>query len=145
MPGQIRADRAAVLRAVDVAELTLVRLAAQHHVREVKRLMREPKHGRHWPGLPRRSSAPGEAPAVQSGRLIRAVGLEVVREGDRWVALAGVRRDVDYAVALEFGAARLAPRPAWRPALGVALGRVRQAAPRWARQMVAGLRGRAAG
>jgi hypothetical protein len=105
------------MAAADKAEYSLVRLAAKEHVREVKRMMREPKHGVHWSGLPRRSSAPGEAPAVQSGRLIGSVDAAVFRRGQRWEAVSGVKREVEYAVALEFGTVRIAPRPAWRPAL----------------------------
>lgn len=141
---RVLAAREEVLRAVDVAAFTLVRRAALETVREVKRLMRDPKHGVHWPGLPRRSSAPGEAPAIQSGRLIGAVDSAVFRGSTGgWEAVAGVRREVDYAVGLEFGTTRIAPRPAWRPAVGVALARMRELGPREARLTArATLRGR---
>jgi len=77
-----------------------------------------------------RASAPGEPPAPDTGALLRSVLWNIWREDDRW--FAGVGSALDYALYLEFGAARgvrnrsgkitkvqwiLFPRPVWGPAL----------------------------
>jgi hypothetical protein len=77
-----------------------------------------------------RASAPGEAPAPDTGDLLRSVTWRVTRSGTAWRAEVGSR--LRYAVCLEYGAARgvrgksgrlesvrwvLFPRPAWGPAL----------------------------
>ena len=53
--------------------------AAQRLKREAITLMNQSKSGRHHRGLPRRSSAPGEAPASQSGTL--AASFRVTAQG----------------------------------------------------------------
>ena len=63
---------------------------------------------------PRRThtaSAPGEAPATDTGRLASSVNYK--REGPM---SATVGSQVAYAAMLEFGTSRIAPRPAWVPA-----------------------------
>lgn len=77
-----------------------------------------------------RASAPGEPPAPDSGRLVGSVMWRIRNVGDRWFAEVG--SDLDYALYLEFGAAKgvknrsgkitmvqwiLFPRPVWGPAL----------------------------
>lgn len=49
----------------------------QQHVVHCRNLLRKEKSGIHHPGLPNRSSAPGEPPATQSGELLRHVGYVV--------------------------------------------------------------------
>jgi len=63
---------------------------------------------------PRRThtaSAPGEAPATDTGRLASSVNYK--REGPM---SATVGSQVAYAAMLEFGTSRIDPRPAWVPA-----------------------------
>ena len=63
---------------------------------------------------PRRThtaSAPGQAPATDTGRLASSVDFK--REGPM---SATVGSQVAYAAMLEFGTSRIAPRPAWVPA-----------------------------
>ena len=63
---------------------------------------------------PRRThtaSAPGQAPATDTGRLASSVDFK--REGPM---SAAVGSQVAYAAMLEFGTSRIAPRPAWVPA-----------------------------
>jgi hypothetical protein len=77
-----------------------------------------------------RASAPGEAPAPDTGALLGSVTWRVTRNGRAWRAEVG--SNLKYAVYLEYGAARgvrgkdgrltsvqwiLFPRPAWGPAL----------------------------
>jgi HK97 gp10 family phage protein len=57
------------------------------------------------------ASAPGEPPAVDSGRLRSSVGHEQTDEGVR------VGTAVTYAIPLEYGSSRMKPRPFIRPAL----------------------------
>lgn len=54
----------------------LQKIGSKHAERvrdEAVRMMKSSKSGRHHLGLPNRSSAPGEAPAVQSGALARSI------------------------------------------------------------------------
>jgi hypothetical protein len=77
-----------------------------------------------------RASAPGEAPAPDTGALVGSVTWRVTRSGRAWRTEVG--SNLKYAVYLEYGAARggrgkdgrlksiqwiLFPRPAWGPAL----------------------------
>ena len=57
------------------------------------------------------ASAPGQAPATDTGRLASSV--EFRREG---AMSATVGSQVAYAAMLEFGTSRIDPRPAWVPA-----------------------------
>lgn len=65
-----------------------------------------------------RSSAPGEAPAVQTGQLQGSV---------KWVQSEPLYREIGantpYAAALEFGTSKMAPRPYLRPALRKVMGK----------------------
>lgn len=77
-------------------------------------LMKLPKHGRVYVyrGRPYRASAPGEAPAIRSGRLMRSIKETFPKP------LTGVIEvGAYYGVFLEFGTARIAPRPFARPAI----------------------------
>lgn len=89
---------------------------------EAKRSMTEPKHGKIPPkqvikrkksfaAQYRTRSAPGEAPAVQTGRLIGAFR-RVVKTLKRGVHVAS-----PYAKYMEFGTRKIKPRPFLRPAL----------------------------
>lgn len=69
------------------------------------------RSGRQYPGLPNRSSAPGEPPATQTGRL----------KTSRTIRLRGLRGeiifDAGYAGYLESGTRNMEPRPFVRPVL----------------------------
>lgn len=72
--------------------------------------------GIHYPGNPRRSSAPGEPPARQTGRLQESIAVLSRAQPDRLEATVGPRpqaftRSAPYPVFLEFGTVRMAPRP----------------------------------
>ena len=81
----------------------------------VKKYQRGPATGiTYEKSNPRRThtaSAPGQAPATDTGRLASSVNFK--REGPM---SATVGSQVAYAAMLEFGTARIAPRPAWVPA-----------------------------
>lgn len=81
----------------------------------VKRYQRGPKTGstyrKYNPNRTHTASAPGEAPATDTGRL--ASGVDYTKDG-KLSATVGSR--VVYAAMQELGTARIAPRPAWVPA-----------------------------
>lgn len=85
--------------------------AGQVVVDEVRRTIREPKSGVHWPGFPNRSSAPGETPAHQFGGLNN--GLVVDANESR----ADVTSYAPYSAYLEYGTINMAPRAFMRPSL----------------------------
>lgn len=65
-------------------------------------------------GRPHVRSAPGEAPAVETGRLKTSLHVSVSSSGR---AEADVVAPVEYAAALEYGTRHMAPRPFLAPAL----------------------------
>lgn len=75
----------------------------------VKRMMREPKSGRRYGN--HIASAPGEAPAVDTTRLINSLTKEMTtpRRGYYYT-------EVEYSETLELGGMRIAPRPYMKPA-----------------------------
>jgi len=81
----------------------------------VKAYQRGPASGvtyeKYSPRRTHTASAPGEAPATDTGRLASSVDFK--RDGPM---SATVGSTVVYAAMLEFGTSRIAPRPAWVPA-----------------------------
>ena len=63
-----------------------------------------------------RASAPGEAPASDTGRLVNSINSSLTGSSLTAVTVAG-RGTVKYAAVLEFGTSRIAPRPFLFPAL----------------------------
>lgn len=61
------------------------------------------------------ASAPGSAPAPDTGRLSSSYGWRVTSLGVGWLLEVGTA--VEYAPHLEFGTSRMAPRPHLRPAV----------------------------
>ncbi len=100
---------------------------------EIKDSMRKAKHGKTYRKGPikrkrggkntivgakfHRASAPGEAPAVDTGRLIGSVNSRQLDGG--FSTTVGVHdvTNVKYAKALEYGTSKIAPRPFLIPAL----------------------------
>jgi phage gpG-like protein len=64
------------------------------------------------PGVAHQASAPGEAPAIDTGNLVNSIQTEMIGK-----ATAMVFTNTEYAYDLEFGAAHLAPRPFLQPAV----------------------------
>ena len=100
-----------VIAAVHNALNDAVLQTAKDIVEDVENAMVEPKSGRHYKGLPRQSSAPGEAPAVQSGDTQESYHAEP--EGD--LKAIAYSNDTN-AERMEFGTVHIAPRPAFLPA-----------------------------
>ncbi len=74
--------------------------------------MSEPKHGREYPrgDTVHIASAPGEAPAVDTGALRASGYVKQVQPGTWEVGFTA-----EYAAALEYGTPRIEPRPYLRP------------------------------
>jgi hypothetical protein len=97
----------------------------------VRRYQRGPKTGEVYArggNVTHRASAPGEAPATDTGRLASSVQYRSTGQMSAEVSTA-----VEYGAYLEFGTARIAPRPAWRPA-------VQEAAPKFRQRLEEALR-----
>ena len=60
------------------------------------------------------ASAPGEAPATDTGRLVQGVTTYGTQPAGKLAVTVG--SEIVYAAMLEFGTSRIAPRPAWVPA-----------------------------
>jgi phage gpG-like protein len=105
--------------------------AAYFYKRELDKLYRAPKSGRIYrvgktPTAAQalrgatfrehQASAPGEAPAIDTGALRRSVTHKIIKLGwARYKAALGSK--LPYAAYLEFGTRFIEPRPAWIPAL----------------------------
>ena len=94
----------------------IVNAAAIKAVSDVKRAIEgPPKTGREYArGRDKihRASAPGQAPATDTGALATSIYNE-----DRGEYSKAIGSRLDYAYYLEFGTFRIAPRPAWIPAV----------------------------
>jgi len=88
--------------------------------RAAEGIINPPKTGRIYPskyrkGAMHQASAPGEFPAADSGRLHQSLTTVPVENGpDRFVVQTGA--NTPYAMVLELGSARMAPRPFMGPA-----------------------------
>lgn len=94
------------------------------------------RSGIKYPGLPRRSSAPGEPPAYQFGRLAESIAVLSRATPSELVSTVGPRPEAfvgraPYPVYLEFGTRRMRPRPFMRPGLAAFRDKVRGAIADW--------------
>jgi HK97 gp10 family phage protein len=91
----------------------LVQKAARDIEANAKASMEGQKHGRIYTrgGVLHQASAPGEAPAVDTGKLKSSIFTEMVSQFK-----AVVTASAEYAAMLEFGTRRMAARPFFRPA-----------------------------
>lgn len=89
----------------------------------VKRIQRGPKTGRVYRrgNILHQASAPGQAPATDTGRLASSIVYERLSP-----MLATVGSNIVYAAMLEFGTRRILPRPAWVPAVEAARPKLQQ-------------------
>lgn len=67
-------------------------------------------------GVEHQASAPNHAPAVDTGNLRQSIGIDTSQLKDLRVGV-GVTRAAPYAVYLEFGTARMLPRPFLLPSV----------------------------
>lgn len=93
---------------------TIVQKTGDRAIRHIKAAMRAPKHGRMYPKTDGtgmyRASARGEAPAVDTGTLIRSIGQRLMNNGTR----SSIGTDVLYGKWLE--APKSLDRPFAQPA-----------------------------
>lgn len=87
----------------------LRRTAATYEANLEARMHDGPKSGRMY-GT-HQASAPGEAPAVDTGALVNSIQTDA-QPGSLTAAVA---TSMDYATHLEYGTVHMAPRPAWTP------------------------------
>ncbi len=84
------------------------------------RIISPPKTGRIYPSKHRKgafhqASAPGEAPAADTGRLHQSItSVQTVNGPERYVNETGA--NAPYAIPLELGTSKIAPRPFMQPA-----------------------------
>jgi len=99
----------------------------------VKRIQRGPKTGRTYkksnPTRTHKASAPGQAPATDTGRLVNSITFK--QEGPLTVTVGS---QLAYAHFLEFGTRKMAKRPAWAPA-------AMQAQPKFIKRLEAAIAG----
>lgn len=110
MTGEIQAQ----LRS---AQSDIVRQTAMEILTEVRRSMNEPKHGRIYiyGGYVHQASAPGEAPATDTGGLWASYQVYIEETSDGTIGIVG--SDNPNAANLEYGTSKIAPRPALVPAV----------------------------
>lgn len=113
----VRLDEAAIIERVRSAAMrgvykgvSLVRNEA------ISLILDTPKTGRIYRrgDEEHQASAPGEAPASDTGTLVGRIRVDRSREAE---LIGIVRASTDYAKALEYGTPRMEPRPFMRPAL----------------------------
>jgi hypothetical protein len=88
-----------------------------------KRIQRGPKTGRTYlrGTVSHRASAPGEAPATDTGALVSSVAYSKVNE-----LTAQIESRLPYATFLEFGTVNMDPRPSWQPSVDAAAPKLQQ-------------------
>lgn len=102
-------------RQVEKRARVLVHDTAAGISQHIKLSMVEPKSGRHYKvsktGRDHVASAPGESPAIDTGLLANSIDYAMTGETS-----AVVGSGAEYAIHLEFGTVRIAPRPFMQPA-----------------------------
>jgi len=96
-----------------------------------RQIQRGPKTGRTYlrGSVSHRASAPGEAPATDTGFLASSIAYRSTT-----AMSAVIESRLDYAYWLEFGTSKIAPRPSWTPA-------VERGGPRLQERVTSGLEG----
>lgn len=136
MPVKHKSNRRAVEAEIEALIRREVTEKAVEYERIIQEEFRKPKHGRLYAAgvtptkadgragrrfRTHRASAPGEAPAINTGALRKGVGREISKiSKGRYRAVIGMKVGSgrhNIALWLEFGTRRIKPRPAWRPAL----------------------------
>jgi HK97 gp10 family phage protein len=113
----LEALRAGVMMIANDAKLSVARGAKSGRI--YTHYFRTGSNGGVFPverrSVPHQASAPGEAPATDTGRLLNSISSDAAIEGNRLVAF--VRAATVYARYLEYGTRKIAPRPFLVPAV----------------------------
>lgn len=104
------------LSTVDGRVNAVVRATISRIQARIKLSMAAAKHGREYKRgkngtIVHQASAPGEAPAIDTGALTNSIQTEMLTRTSGMVYT-----NMEYAAVLEFGGGHIAPRPAWVPA-----------------------------
>lgn len=96
----------------DIANATAIELRGEI----IKAVQRGPKTGTVYQrgNIRHQASAPGEAPATDTGRLVNSIYFDKAR-GVFGSVVATVGSKIVYALHLEYGTRRMKARPVWRP------------------------------
>ena len=97
----------------------LVKATALNAMTDVKkRIQGPPKTGRIYQRgkIEHRASAPGEAPATDTGTLVSSIYFTFFSRSNNAAMYAKIQSRLPYAYYLEFGTMKIKPRPAWGPA-----------------------------
>lgn len=120
--GELRWFGPEFLRTVEDTYVKKMLLRATTEVETIiQNMMREPKHGRVYrisgTKATYTASAPGEAPAIRTGRLRQSIRHVIAKSGPgEWTALIGTTVNL-YPSLLEQGTKNMSARPMWKPAL----------------------------
>jgi len=106
---------------VKAAMKALVKETGEAVIKDIQQNMAQAKSGIQYKDLPRKSSAPGEAPAIQWGDVVQSY--KVTPQGDLTILVGS---DSAIAKMLENGTAHIAPRPALKPAIERARAKYKQ-------------------
>lgn len=112
----VKFNDSSILEAVRRAAMVAVVRGTESVRKEaISSILSGPKSGRVYTrrGVEHQASAPGEAPASDTGRLVGSIRTEY----DRGRLAGKVVASTEYAPHLEYGTARMEPRPFLRPAL----------------------------
>jgi len=82
-------------------------------------IMNPPKTGRYYKhgNVVHQASAPGEAPATDTGNLVGSGYTKKMGDSDYETGFGNTAETAEYAAPLEFGTPRILPRPYLRPAV----------------------------
>ena len=131
----LQVDMSRITKEVEAEAAKAVKATGLEVISDIKkRIQRGPKTGRVYTrgggqNLSRthQASAPGQAPATDTGTLVSSIYFE---QNTKLSATVGSR--LAYAYWLEFGTTKIAPRPSWMPA-------VEAAAPKFKRRLEAAI------
>lgn len=104
-----------ILRVKNATGASIFNAVEDVRARAIAKIMSGDKTGRIYRrrGVDHQASAPGEAPANDTGRLVQSIQTEV----DAATLTGTIKFQTAYAAALEFGTTNILPRPYARPSL----------------------------
>lgn len=127
--GRVHIDRARLMKEIDVRVRVRAIRMGQRYERNWVNSLKGPKTGRIYRvgkrGRTHQASAPGETPAVMTGRLRRSIKRQLIKERDAAYRVR-ITWNATYMKFLEFGTSRMRPRPSVRRALRMLYSQMRE-------------------